>query len=52
MTPAASVCGLYLAHPQSQYFNVGPIGRDQLAEQARRRGMSEAELARWLAPNL
>ncbi len=52
MTPAASVCGFYLAHPQSGYFNVGPIGRDQLAEQARRRGLNEAELARWLAPNL
>jgi len=52
MTPAASVCGFYLAHPQSGYFNVGTIGRDQLAEQARRRGLSEAELERWLAPNL
>jgi len=52
MTPAASVCGFYLAHPDCRYFNVGPIGRDQLADQARRRHLSEDELARWLAPNL
>ncbi|MFM9881164.1 MAG: methionine synthase [Burkholderiaceae bacterium] len=52
MTPAASVSGFYLSHPQSVYFNVGQIGQDQLQDQARRRGAQEAELARLLAPNL
>ena len=52
MTPAASVCGFYLAHPHSSYFNVGKIGADQLHDQARRRGLSEDTLQRLLAPNL
>ncbi len=52
MTPAASVSGFYLAHPQSAYFNVGRIGDDQLHDLARRRGMSEQQLQRLLAPNL
>jgi len=52
MTPAASVSGFYLAHPDSCYFNVGKIGHDQLADMATRRGMSEVELERLLAPNL
>ncbi len=52
MTPAASVSGFYLAHPQSRYFNVGRIGEDQLHDLARRRGMSEQALQRLLAPNL
>ena len=52
MTPAASVSGFYIAHPESSYFNVGKIGHDQLADMAQRRGMSEAELERLLAPNL
>jgi 5-methyltetrahydrofolate--homocysteine methyltransferase len=52
MTPAASVSGFYLAHPQSTYFNVGKIGEDQLKDQAQRRGVSEALLQRLLAPNL
>ena len=52
MTPAASVSGFYLAHPQSCYFNVGKIGRDQLADMAQRRGLPEAELERLLGPNL
>ncbi|WP_082605386.1 methionine synthase [Curvibacter sp. PAE-UM] len=52
MTPAASVSGFYLAHPQSTYFNVGRIGEDQLHDLARRRGMSEQQLQRLLAPNL
>ncbi len=52
MTPAASVSGFYLAHPDSTYFNVGKIGEDQLQDMARRRGMPEDELRRWLAPNL
>ncbi len=52
MTPAASVSGFYLAHPQATYFNVGKIGEDQLEDQARRRGASRDELERLLAPNL
>jgi 5-methyltetrahydrofolate--homocysteine methyltransferase len=52
MTPAASVSGFYLAHPQSSYFNVGKIGDDQLHDLARRRGMKEEALQRLLAPNL
>jgi 5-methyltetrahydrofolate--homocysteine methyltransferase len=52
MTPAASVSGFYLSHPQSTYFNVGKIGHDQLVDQAARRQTSESELERLLAPNL
>jgi 5-methyltetrahydrofolate--homocysteine methyltransferase len=52
MTPAASVSGFYIAHPESTYFNVGKIGRDQLEDLAARRGMPVQELARWLAPLL
>ena len=52
MTPAASVSGLYFAHPQARYFAVGKIGRDQAEDYARRKGMSVEEVERWLAPNL
>jgi 5-methyltetrahydrofolate--homocysteine methyltransferase len=52
MLPAASVCGLYLWHPEARYFGVGRIGRDQLEDYARRKGWSMAEAERWLAPNL
>ena len=52
MTPAASVSGFYIAHPEATYFNVGKIGHDQLADMAQRRGLPEAELERLLAPNL
>ncbi len=52
MTPAASVSGVYVAHPEARYFNVGRIGRDQLESYAARRGFSVAEAERWLAPNL
>jgi 5-methyltetrahydrofolate--homocysteine methyltransferase len=52
MTPAASVSGFYLAHPQSTYFSVGKIGDDQLKDQAQRRSLSEQLLQRLLAPNL
>ena len=52
MTPAASVSGFYLSHPQSTYFNVGKIGDDQLQDLAQRRGLKAAELQRLLAPNL
>ena len=52
MHPAASVCGLYFAHPDSRYFTVGKIGRDQVASYAARKGMTIREVERWLAPNL
>jgi 5-methyltetrahydrofolate--homocysteine methyltransferase len=52
MTPAASVSGLYFAHPQAKYFNVGRIGRDQLEDYAARKGMAITEAERWLASNL
>jgi 5-methyltetrahydrofolate--homocysteine methyltransferase len=52
MHPAASVCGLYFAHPQSRYFAVDRLTKDQIENYARRKGMSVAEVERWLAPNL
>ncbi len=52
MTPAASVSGLYFAHPAARYFNVGQVGKDQLEEYARRLGESVSEAERWLRPNL
>jgi len=52
MTPAASVSGLYFSHPQARYFTVGRIGRDQVEDYARRKGMSVADAERWLRPNL
>jgi 5-methyltetrahydrofolate--homocysteine methyltransferase len=52
MTPAASVSGLYFAHPAARYFTVGRIGRDQVEDYARRRRMAVSEVERWLAPSL
>jgi len=52
MTPAASVSGFYLGHPDSTYFSVGKIGADQLKDLAARRHMNEQALQRLLAPNL
>ena len=52
MMPASSVSGFYFAHPQSQYFAVGKIGRDQAEDYARRKQMPLADVERWLAPNL
>ncbi len=52
MEPAASVSGLYFAHPDSKYFNVGTLGEDQLADYAKRKGMPAEELKRWLAQSL
>jgi 5-methyltetrahydrofolate--homocysteine methyltransferase len=52
MTPAASVSGIYLAHPEARYFSVGRIGRDQLEDYAARKGLSVDEAERWLRPNL
>ncbi|MFP4283237.1 MAG: vitamin B12 dependent-methionine synthase activation domain-containing protein [Opitutales bacterium] len=50
MAPASSVSGLYLAHPEARYFNVGAIGEDQFADYAARKGWDEATAAKWLAP--
>jgi 5-methyltetrahydrofolate--homocysteine methyltransferase len=52
MTPAASVSGLIFAHPDSRYFSVGRLGRDQVSDYAARRGMTVADVERWLRPNL
>lgn len=52
MQPAASVSGLYFAHPKSHYFAVGRIGRDQAEDYAARKGMLMPEVERWLRPNL
>jgi 5-methyltetrahydrofolate--homocysteine methyltransferase len=52
MAPAASVSGFYFSHPESQYFNVGRIGEDQVQDLAQRRGADLARLQRLLAPNL
>ncbi|MFZ5728733.1 MAG: methionine synthase [Pseudomonadota bacterium] len=52
MTPASSVSGLYFAHPQSHYFGVGRIEKDQVEDYARRKGWAVTEAERWLAPIL
>ena len=52
MWPSASVSGLYFSHPQSHYFGVGKIERDQVEDYARRKGWSVAEAEKWLAPVL
>ena len=52
MHPAASVSGLYFAHPQARYFALDRITRDQVEDYARRKGMAVAEVERWLSPNL
>jgi 5-methyltetrahydrofolate--homocysteine methyltransferase len=52
MSPAASVSGFYLAHPEATYFNVGRIGEDQLADWAQRQGVAEHDARRALSPQL
>jgi 5-methyltetrahydrofolate--homocysteine methyltransferase len=52
MWPAASVSGWYFANPQSKYFGVGKVQRDQVEDYAQRRGLSLEEMERWLSPNL
>jgi 5-methyltetrahydrofolate--homocysteine methyltransferase len=52
MWPGSSVSGLYFAHPESRYFSLGRIDRDQVADYAARKGMSAAEVERWLGQNL
>jgi len=52
MWPGSSVSGLYFAHPESRYFSLGKIGRDQVADYHERKGISIAEVERWLGQNL
>jgi len=52
MWPGSSVSGLYFAHPESRYFSLGKIDRDQVADYAERKGMNVAEVERWLGQNL
>jgi 5-methyltetrahydrofolate--homocysteine methyltransferase len=52
MYPAAAVSGLYFAHPGSQYFVVGRLSREQVADYARRKGVPLHQAERWLASNL
>lgn len=52
MWPGASVSGWYFSHPDSRYFAVAQIQRDQVEDYAARKGMSVSEVERWLAPNL
>ena len=52
MYPGSSVSGFYFAHPESRYFAVGKINKDQVIDYAQRKGMSVAEAEKWLAPNL
>jgi len=52
MLPAASVSGVYFAHPDARYFSVGRVGRDQVEDYAARKGLPLAEVERWLRPNL
>src|SRR3712207_5370158 len=52
MSPGAAVSGYYFSHPESTYFGVAEIGRDQVSEYAERKGMTMEEAERWLAPNL
>jgi 5-methyltetrahydrofolate--homocysteine methyltransferase len=52
MLPAAAVSGYYFWHPAARYFGVGRIGRDQVEDYARRKGMPVEDVERWLSPNL
>ena len=52
MYPAASVSGLYFAHPDSKYFSVGKIEKDQVLDYHKRKGMSVEEIEKWLSPIL
>ena len=52
MLPAAAVSGFYLSHPDSTYFAVGKLGRDQVEDYARRCGMPVPDVEKWLAPYL
>ncbi len=52
MLPTASVCGLYFSHPQSRYFHLGKLGKDQVEDYAKRKDITISEAKKWLKPNL
>jgi 5-methyltetrahydrofolate--homocysteine methyltransferase len=52
VTPASAVSGIYLHHPDTRYFSVGRVARDQVESYAARKGLAQAEAERWLRPNL
>lgn len=52
MMPPASVSGMYIGHPAARYFSVGKLGRDQVEDYARRKGLPFSEVERWLHANL
>ncbi|MBL4656165.1 MAG: methionine synthase, partial [Bacteroidia bacterium] len=52
MYPAASVSGIYFSHPESKYYNVGKINRDQIEDYSKRKNMKVEEVEKWLSPNL
>ncbi len=52
MSPPSAVSGFYFSHPESRYFGVSEIGRDQVSDYASRKGMTQEEAEKWLAPNL
>jgi 5-methyltetrahydrofolate--homocysteine methyltransferase len=52
MAPGASVCGFYFSHPESRYFGVGKLERDQVEDYAKRKGWTLAQAEKWLAPVL
>ncbi|MBS1974157.1 MAG: methionine synthase, partial [Bacteroidetes bacterium] len=52
MYPASSVCGWYFSHPESKYFGIGKIEKDQVEDYAKRKNMPVAEIERWLRPVL
>jgi 5-methyltetrahydrofolate--homocysteine methyltransferase len=52
MYPAAAVCGMYFAHPESRYFGLGKIAKDQVSEYAQRKQISIEEAEKWLSPVL
>jgi len=52
MTPAASICGLYFAHPEAKYFPLGKIEKDQVLDYRKRKGVNLEYIEKWLSPNL
>jgi 5-methyltetrahydrofolate--homocysteine methyltransferase len=52
MVPTAAVSGLYFSHPQSHYFGIGKINKEQVEDYAKRKGLTFEEAEKWLGPNL
>ena len=52
MHPAASICGLYFAHPEARYFAIGQVARDQIESYAARKGLPVSQVEKWLRPYL